>query len=214
MEFSDFFGDIWSLDINSLGTSMIAVSADFSIRVYEITKEQVLPDWEQERKLDKTIEEEFQKELDQKNVSVNAINKEIDQIVPIKKSMDNISFAEDLMDALDVAEKFKNEVYQYEIAVEEFEKSQEMIKTNNVKKIRVYNLEEPEVPKASPFLLGKNIFDYVLFKLKTIRNSELENTLNNLPYSYVQTLMFYLEYYVRNVNYLLIVNCFRILRLN
>jgi U3 small nucleolar RNA-associated protein 12 len=204
MEFADFFGEIWSMDINSPGTQMLAVSADHSVRVYEISKEQVLPDWEQERKLDKNIEEEFQKEIDAKNITVNAMNKEIDQLVPIKKSMDNIGFAEDLMDSLDVAEKFKNEVYQYEIGLEEYHKSLENIKNKNLKKVKVYNLEEPEVPTPSPFLLGKNIFDYILFKLKSIRNSELENTLNNVPYSYVQTLFFYLEYFIRNVNFLLI----------
>lgn len=205
MEFADFFGEVWSLDINSVGTSMVAVSADHSVRVYEISKEQVLPDWEQERKLDKNIEEEFQKEIDSKTVSANAMNKDIDQLVPIKKSMDNISFAEDLMDSLDVAEKFKFEVYQYEIAVEEYNKSLENIKNKNLKKVKVYNLEEPEIPNPSPFLLGKNIFDFVLFKLKSIRNSELENTLNNMPYSYVQILFFYLEYYIRNVNYFILI---------
>lgn len=48
-------------------------------------------------------------------------------------------------------------------------------------------------------LLGKNIFKYILDKLMSIRYPELENTLNNLPYSYVQTLIFYLEHYIRNV---------------
>jgi U3 small nucleolar RNA-associated protein 12 len=208
MEFPDFFGEVWSLDLNSLGTMMVACSADFSIRIYEITKEQVLPDWEKEKKMDLLIDEEFQKELDANHINVNSINKEIDQHLPIKKSMDNISFAEDLMDSLDHAEKFKNEVYQYEIALEEYEKSQQMLKSKNTKNMKVYNLEEPEIPSASPFLLGKNIFDYILFKLKTIRTSELESTLNNLPYSYVQTLMFYLEYYIRNVKIFL----FRILK--
>ena len=141
-------------------------------------------------------------------IPLRTYNKEIDQLVPIKKSMDNIGFAEDLMDSLDVAEKFKNEVYQYEIGLEEYHKSLENIKNKNLKMVKVYNLEEPEVPMPSPFLLGKNIFDYILFKLKSIRNSELENTLNNVPYSYVQTLFFYLEYFIRNVKfYLILISC-------
>ena len=199
MELPDFFGEVWSIDLNSLGTVLLACSADYSIRAYEITKEQILPDWEKEKKLDNIIEDEFQKEIDTNQLNVNSMNKEIEQIVPIKKSMDNISFAEDLMDALDHSEKFKNEVYQYEISLDEYNKSQNMLKSNNTKKLKVYNLEEPEIPSPSPHLLGKNIFDYILFKIKSIRTSELENTLNNLPYSYVQTLMFYLEYFIRNV---------------
>jgi len=120
MEMSDFFGHVWSLDINSSGTAMIAVSADYSIRVYELTKEQVIPDWEKERKLDKLIEDEMQKELDANKGNLNPLNKEIEKIVPIKKSLDNIGYAEDLMDSLEIAEKFKNEVYQYEIALDEY----------------------------------------------------------------------------------------------
>lgn len=118
MEFNDFFESVWCLDVNNLGTAMVAVSADHSIRVWELTKEQVLPEWEAEKKMDKNIEEELEKEVGVN--TVNALNKEIEKIVPVKKSMDSIAFAEDLMDSLDTAEKFKNEVYQYEISVEEF----------------------------------------------------------------------------------------------
>lgn len=120
MEFSDFFGNVWSLDVNKSGTAMISVAADYSIRIYELSKEQVIPDWEKEKKLDRIIEEEMQKELDINKGNMNPLNKEIDKIVPIKKSLDNIGFAEDLMDSLEVAEKFKNEVYQYEIGLDEY----------------------------------------------------------------------------------------------
>ena len=74
-----------------------------------------------------------------------------------------------------------------------------MVKSKNFEKIKAYNLEEPEIPQASPMLLGKNIFDFVLHKLQAIRHSDLEGALNNLPYSYVQILIFYLEYFIRNV---------------
>jgi hypothetical protein len=69
------------------------------------------------------------------------------------------------------------------------------------KKIKFYNLQEPEIPSPSLYLLGKNIFDFILYKLKNIRHSELENTLNNIPYSYFQILLFYLEFYIRNVSH-------------
>jgi hypothetical protein len=120
MEFSDFFGDVWSFDINSQGTSVVAVSADQSIRVYELTSEQTFPDMEKEKMLDKNIEDELEKEFNNNQASSNVLNKDIDKLVPIKKTLDNISFAEDLMDSLDIAEKFKNDVYQYEIGLEEY----------------------------------------------------------------------------------------------
>lgn len=70
----------------------------------------------------------------------------------------------------------------------------------NIKNVKLFNLEIPDVPVESPFLLGKDIFNFIMEKIKKIRYSELENTLNNLPYSYVQILFFYLEYFIRNVN--------------
>jgi WD40 repeat protein len=199
MEFSDYFAEIWSLDVNSYGTSVISVSADHAIKIYELTQEQIIPDFEKERKIDRNIEEELQKDMDNQD-NINPINKDIDKLVPIRKGLDNITFAENLIEGIDHAEKFKEEVYNYEISLEEYNKSIENYTNKNTKNLKVYNLEEPEKPNPSQFLLGKNIFDYILDILKSIRFSELENTLNNIPYSYVQKLFFYLEYYVRNVN--------------
>jgi hypothetical protein len=119
MEFTDFFGDVWGLDINSEGTSVISVGADQSIRIYELTSEQTFPDMEKEKQLDKNIEDELEKDFN-KESGANLLNKDIDKLVPIKKSLDNISYAEDLMDALDVSEKFKRHVYDYEISIEEY----------------------------------------------------------------------------------------------
>jgi hypothetical protein len=38
----------------------------------------------------------------------------------LKKTLENLTFAEDLMESLDTAEKFKKDVYQYEISLEEY----------------------------------------------------------------------------------------------
>jgi len=199
MEFSNYFGEIWSLDVNSLGTGVVSISADYSIKVYELTKEQIIPDFEKEKKIDKTIEDEMQKDMDNQENTNNALNKDIEKLVPIRKGLENISFAEKIIDGLEHAEKFKEEVYNYEISLEEYQKSIENYKMKKTEKVKVYNLEQPEKPAPSQFLLGKSIFDYILDILKSIRYSEMENTLNNIPYSYVQKLLFYLEYYIRNV---------------
>ena len=132
MEFTDFFGDIWSFDINYEGTELTAVSADLSIRVYQLSDEQTYPELEKEKALDKNLEEELEKDLN--NTNVNILNKDIDLLVPIKKSLDNIGYAEDLVDGLDIAEKYKSEVYQYEIALEEYN-------------VLNFNLEKPRITK-------------------------------------------------------------------
>lgn len=67
--------------------------------------------------------------------------------------------------------------------------------------MKIYNFEKPEIPKPSLLFLKQNIFDYLLYQLKKIRSSELESTMNNIPYSYFQSLLFYFDYFIRNVSY-------------
>jgi U3 small nucleolar RNA-associated protein 12 len=203
MEFTDnaFYDSIWWLDINKEGSMLIAVSADYSIKVYEITEEQIIPEFAYEEKLDKLITDEAEKDLDKKDAIINPLNKDIDQLIPLKKRMDNIGYAEDLMDTIILCDKYKEEVYQYEIALDEFEKSKQVLSTGkkkDIEKLKVYNLEIPDKPVAPPLMLGMGLFEYMLYKIKSIRSSELESTLNNLPYVYFQSLMFYFEYYIRN----------------
>jgi len=69
MEFCDFYAEVWSLDINLAGTTMIGVSADKSIRIYEITTEQIIIEVEKENRLDKIIEQDLQGEFEDKNKS-------------------------------------------------------------------------------------------------------------------------------------------------
>ena len=117
-ELNDFYGEIWNLDINDQGTSLVAVSSDLSIRVYEISDEQTYPDLEKEKNLDENIEKDLEKDLN--NTNINMLNKDIDLLIPLRKTLDSIGFAEDLADGLDIAEKFKGEAYQYEIALDEY----------------------------------------------------------------------------------------------
>lgn len=46
---------------------------------------------------------------------------------------------------------------------------------------------------------NKNIFEYITYQIRKVQPlTELENTLNNLSYYYIQKLMYYLEYMIRN----------------
>ena len=50
----------------------------------------------------------------------NEFNNDIEKITPLKKTLENLTFAEDLMESLDSAEKFRKDVYHYEINLEEY----------------------------------------------------------------------------------------------
>ena len=202
-EFSNnfFYDTIYWFDINKEGTQFITVSADFSIKIFDITNEQIIPQFNQDEKIDRLINEEAEKDFEKKDFMINPLNKEIDSIIPIKKRMDNIGFAEEIMDAINLCDKYKEEVYQYEIAMEEYNKALDIINSkdkNKIENLKFYNLEIPEKPKPSLLFLGMNIFDYMLYKIKKIRMSELESSLNNIPYTYFQRLIFYFEYFIRN----------------
>ena len=197
----DFFGSVWWLDVNNEGAMFIAVSADFSIKAYEITEEQIVPKFAYDAKVDSVTMKEAEKEMDKKDAIANVMNKDIETLVPIKKRMDNIGYAEDIMEGLLMCDKYKQEVYNYEMDLEDYKKSLSMLKSKNkdeMEKVKAYNLQVPEPPVPSPKMLNMNIFDYILWRIKLIRSTELESTMNNIPYSYFQSFLFYLEYYIRN----------------
>lgn len=189
------------MDINLLGTTLVAVSADKSIKIYELTKEPTILEDEQQKKFDNQIQDELSKDINMQTNSVNMLNSNISNLVPIKKSLENLTFSEELCDAIDLCDKFREEVYQYEIACTEYESNLEKVKSNQHQSVKFFNMDEPTKP-STPIELSvfkKNIFEFMMQKLKKISPlSELENTLNNLAYPYVQKLLFYLEYQIRN----------------
>ena len=71
-----------------------------------------------------------------------------------KKSAENIKYGEDLMEALELCEAFREEVEQYEIAVEERKKNGG-VGTQGIEK-----------PVPSVLFNHRNIFDYILLQLK------------------------------------------------
>jgi hypothetical protein len=78
-----------------------------------------------------------------------------------KRTTESLRYGEDLMDALELAEKFREEIEQYAISLE----------------IAAGKKYKPEKPQPSIKFLGRNIFEHILLHLKRIRSAELENTL-------------------------------------
>lgn len=199
-EINEFNGPIWSLDLNLQGTTLIVASSDKSVKMFELTKEQTVLEVENDKRLDNQMNEELEKDL--QNNNPNPLNK--NSIVPIKKTVKNVTFAETLVEALDLCEKYKEEIYQYEISIVEYLSNIKLVSDKNITSdvnVKYFNLEEPEKPSPPIEMMGKSIFEYVMDTLINIHPlTELENTLNNLPYTYIQKLIFYIEYYIRNRN--------------
>jgi hypothetical protein len=120
----------------------------------------------------KEAEQEYQ-EIDMAKANqVDPFSKDkvvkIESAAAAKKTAENLKYGEDLMEAIEMAEGFKLEIEQYEMELEEAEKSG--------KKTR------PSKPRPSPMFNHRNIFEHVLLHLKAIRNSELENALRFLNF--------------------------------
>ena len=193
--FDSFFGEVWSLTVSSIGDYFVAVSADRGIRIWKQSSEQSFvtdeQEYRQEKQMLKDAEAEFQ-EIDIARANqVDPFAK--DKVVKIeteqvtKRSAETIKYGDDLIFAIELADKWREEVDQFSISADLWIQSKKQG-------------TEPERPKPSIHFLGRTIFDHVLLKLKAIRNSDLESSLRFLNYQHSMSLVFYCEHWLRNVS--------------
>lgn len=112
----------------------------------------------------------------------------IETQVAQKRTTESLRYGEDLMDALELSEVFREEIDQYMMSLEIYELNKQKAK----------KAAEPEKPRASIKFLGRNIFEHILLHLRRIRSPELENTIQFLNQKQCFALLFYLEHFLRN----------------
>ena len=201
---------LW-IDINSEGTQILVSSNDSSIKVFQISDEQAVPKTTQQELLEQNMIKEQEKEFN--NMNNLDIKNEVDNNAThqLTKKMDHLSYAENLIEKLNLCEQFKDSVIQYHLEVDEFMKNIKIVSDdqNKIKDVKIYNLNiSMEKPKPSPFFFGKNIFEVMLQEIKSIPYFDLENVLNNISYAYFQKLVYYFEHYIRkNIEIELIGRC-------
>ena len=200
------------IDINSEGTQIVSSSNDGSIKIFQISDEQALPKITQQELLEQNMIKEQEKEFN--NMNNNMYNKnDIDDNATqqLAKKMDHLTYAENLIEKLNLCEQFKESVIQYHMEIDEFIKNMKIVSDdqNKLKDVKIYNLNiSMEKPKPSLFFFGKNIFEVILQEIKNIPYFDLENVLNNISYSYFQKLVYYFEHYIRkNIEVELIGRC-------
>ena len=205
-----FCNQFLDLDINSEGTQILASCNDNSIKVFNLSQEQVVPKLTQQDLLEKNMIKEQEKEFNNMNNNINKANEENVSNQMIKK-MDHLTYAENLIEKINLCEKFKEDVIQYHMEVDEFIKNSKLVSDDQtkIKDVKIYNLNiSMEKPKPNIFFFGKNIFQVILEEIKKIPYFDLENVLNNISYSYFQKLVYYFEHYIRkNIEIELIGRC-------
>ena len=196
------------LDINSEGTQIISSCNDNSIKIFNISQEQVVPKLTQQELLEKNMIKEQEKEFNNNNKNINDEENVTGQII---KKMDHLTYAENLIEKLNICEKFKENVIQYQMEIDEYIKNTKLISDdeNKMKDIKIYNLNiSMEKPRPNILFFGKNIFQVILEEIKKIPYFDLENVLNNISYAYFQKLVYYFEHYIRkNIEIELIGRC-------
>lgn len=110
----------------------------------------------------------------------------IETVAASKKSAENLKYGDDLIEAIELADQFKEEIEQYEMEIEDALKSK--------------GKPRPQKPVPSPLFNKKTIFEHVQLHLKAIRTSEIENTLRFLNFKQSTKLLYYLEHFIRNVS--------------
>ena len=200
------------LDINSEGTQIISSCSDNSIKIFNISQEQVVPALTQQELLEKNMIKEQEKEFNNKNITNNSyLEKEENVTGQTIKKMDHLTYAENLIEKLNLCEKFKESVIQYHMELDEYLKNMKLISEdeNKIKDVKIYNLNiSMEKPRPNILFFGKNIFNVILNEIKRIPYFDLENVLNNISYAYFQKLVYYFEHYIRkNIEIELIGRC-------
>ena len=152
----------------------------------------------------KEQEKEFNNINNIKTEEENATNQMI-------KKMDHLTYAENLIEKINLCDKFKEDVIQYHMEIDEFIKNTKLVSDDQskLKDVKIYNLNiSMEKPKPNIFFFGKNIFQIILEEIKKIPYFDLENVLNNISYTYFQKLVYYFEHFIRkNIEIELIGRC-------
>ena len=182
--------EINCMAISKTGAFVLSGAMDRQVRVWERTKDMVFIEEEKERamedmfdKVDNNGDEEGTERVMRRRRDEEA-QEEDDENEPqseaaVKKSVLSVSSGDRIMEALERADQELKESAT-------FRKSQEGKGVDAKKRM------------ASPFLLGMEPPQYILWVLRSVKSAELEQSLLVLPLNHMERLMYYLIVLLRN----------------
>ena len=187
MDFEGHLGEIWALAISSIGDFFVTAANDKSVRFWKQTKEQVFISEEEEKRMEKTMVDKYAAEKLKESEELEKSGLQAAGEVN-KLTVEHLKHGENLIEALEKAEKIREEYIQYEIAMKEY-----MAFTAKQRE----HMERPEKPTAEA-LMGKTIPEYILGEINRIRLNDLENCLKFLHFNHMEHLLYYIKYFVYN----------------
>ncbi|KAI2806256.1 Dip2/Utp12 protein [Blomia tropicalis] len=174
-------GEIWSMAVAPNGKYLVSASHDKTIRTFNKTNEPLILEEEKEMENERLFEKEFE-ETSKTLVPGESGDAETD--LPQKKTVKTVRSVERLIEAIDIfiEENEKMKLYQRECAAFESKRLNEELSEN----------EKPIREPVNPHLLVYRTecpYRYMLEVLIRIKSNEIEETLLELPFNYIQRLL-------------------------
>lgn len=172
--------EAWALAVSNDGDFVVTGSHDRSLRIWERTDDQVVVSDERETEMEQgweaTMEAEDKYATEDKAESAKAT----------KQTLDTIRSGEKLIDAVELVITEENNWRTYE---------------EDIKKAKQMGQKNPEVsitkPPSNELMLGKNPSDFLLHTLRSIRSSDLDESLLLLPLSLVLKLLQFIDAWIQ-----------------
>lgn len=174
-------GEVTGLDIPNTGAFILSTGMDRQIRVWERTRDMVFVEEERERELERMQDAqvvEAGRRASLKTASVGAEDDDADNIIDpdgpqseaaVRKSVISVSAGDRVAEAVELADSEMKAV---------------------ARRMTTQAADKKVTP--NPMLLGKDPDRYVLWVLRTVKASELEQSLLILPLAIVERLIYYL----------------------
>lgn len=209
LSFSCHFSPVWAVAVSSIGDFVVSGGNDKLLRVHKQTKDQFWAAEEEQKREEQTFVDDYAKEMLRKGE-----NGEEQSLIPkgttkaaeeeensklFKRKFENLKYGEQLIEALEETEKLRGNFVIYETELKEWRKSKRLQRRNTNEPEKL-NKEEggPVSPLLPPWFDARNLPEYIMNVLKTIKPSELESSLGFLHFSHIEILLFYVKYFIEN----------------
>ncbi|SCU86360.1 LANO_0C07734g1_1 [Lachancea nothofagi CBS 11611] len=180
--------EVWTLAVSADARTVVSASHDQSIRVWRETEDQVFIEEERERESDEQYEQTLLNSLEDGNADdmfrkdKNEEGGITDEVTDVhKQTIESLKASERLVEAIDLGMSEVNLLQEHEKAMKLWQKKK--------------SGPQPGKPQPNSILLAvqKSPLEYIMDVLIRIRPSQLEDALLVLPFSYVLTLLQYID---------------------
>jgi U3 small nucleolar RNA-associated protein 12 len=209
--------EVWCLAVSRLGDFVVSGSNDRSLRVWKRTEEQLFLEEERERELNRTMEADLERSVHGGSERLGALAGEeqnsmaksalaaagvvaMDSADAGQRTVTTVKAGEQLMEALELAVQEENAFQTYTKLVKAKEEGLTRAERAEREALAQGGKKVPpllEAPSSNILLLGRSPLQHMLYTLRKIPASEIEEALLVLPFDGVNHLINFLSDMIR-----------------